>query len=74
MQDSDVAREFLLTYLEHDIREKIDGDTWALYDASLIGDGHKQLYMDVDYTANKKKDALTKRTVVWPNKLCYFTL
>ena len=34
-------------YLDKDIRERIDWDTLALYDTSLIGDANKQLYADV---------------------------
>ena len=55
MQDIEVAREFLLNYLDQDIRARIDWDTLALYDTSLIGEANKQLYADVMYTAQTKQ-------------------
>ena len=55
MQDIEVAREFLLNYLDQDIRARIDWDTLALYDTSLIGEANKQLYADVMYAAQTKQ-------------------
>ena len=59
LEDIDIAKEFLLTYLDQAISKQIDWPTLAPYDVSLIGADNKQRYADVVYRAQTKKPSKT---------------
>ena len=55
LQDTELAKEFLINHLDQDIQKYIDWDTLAPYDASLVGENNKQLYADLVYVAKIKQ-------------------
>ena len=54
MHDIEAAKEFLLNYIDEEVKTLIDWDTLAPYDSSLIGNNNKQRYADVLYVAKTK--------------------
>ena len=54
MEDINIARSFLRTYMNPKVQAQIDWSTLELYDSSLIGDNNKQMYADVVYKAQTK--------------------